>query len=561
MSEVGIFLRFICLLCMLTSAESLSAQSMPQPQDLPRLHVDHSGVLSASWKIISKKRPRHVRLDLFAENGQKISVLQKQRWQVRARGVRKLKSWQVTYVLATNPLISRGYFQLSVKLNNGRRIKSALAPLLPENLQLKDQTYTANDRGGISFSLIENGSENYSCTVAEDTTGISLQQTEDSCVFRAIPLTRCVFSSELHVKVQDRRNGLSGPAVRVTLNWPLNNNFVTPNPPAIPEGKYFGVHIDRAQRNILEINQKLSGQLGIGGIFIDSSELNTYSYAGLHDFIDQLKIIGGLPLLTITDRAGLDNFDQLKYEELACFLSEQQSPIFLRWGHEMNGNWYAWGQKPELYKRRFRSISKIMHGVARNVAMVWSPNQGWGYPFRAQAPLGTQDAALDTNSDGLVSPADDPYLPYFPGSEYVDWIGLSAFHFGNPDYSNSLPDDDKWKLMSAHASLIELASSTNKPLMLAETAAWYEEPANADNSDRALESSLKLNWLQQVLETAPSYNRNSGASKFKAIVWFNVDKIEPSSNHIIRWSFDQNESVVEALHAILASGLFEKPNL
>ena len=97
--------------------------------------------------------------------------------------------------------------------------------------------------------------------------------------------------------------------------------------------------------------------------------------------------------------------------------------------------------------------------------------------------------------------------------------------------------------------------------MLAETAAWYEEPANADNSDRALESSLKLNWLQQVLETAPSYNRNSGASKFKAIVWFNVDKIEPSSNHIIRWSFDQNESVVEALHAILASGLFEKPNL
>jgi hypothetical protein len=29
-----------------------------------------------------------------------------------------------------------------------------------------------------------------------------------------------------------------------------------------------------------------------------------------------------------------------------------------------------------------------------------------------------------------VGDKDDPYTPYWPGDEWVDWIGMSLFHFG-----------------------------------------------------------------------------------------------------------------------------------
>lgn len=40
------------------------------------------------------------------------------------------------------------------------------------------------------------------------------------------------------------------------------------------------------------------------------------------------------------------------------------------------------------------------------------------------------DPLLDTNKDGQLDRGDDPYLPYYPGDAYVDWIGCSAYHFG-----------------------------------------------------------------------------------------------------------------------------------
>jgi beta-mannanase len=38
---------------------------------------------------------------------------------------------------------------------------------------------------------------------------------------------------------------------------------------------------------------------------------------------------------------------------------------------------------------------------------------------------------MDTNKDGGVTIADDPYAPYYPGDSWVDFVGMSNFHFGN----------------------------------------------------------------------------------------------------------------------------------
>ena len=67
--------------------------------------------------------------------------------------------------------------------------------------------------------------------------------------------------------------------------------------------------------------------------------------------------------------------------------------------------------------------------------MVWSPSYGAGYPFgqsagRLQDLSATDTAKLDTNGDGQLTAADDPYEPYWPGDASVDWVGMSMYYFG-----------------------------------------------------------------------------------------------------------------------------------
>ena len=38
--------------------------------------------------------------------------------------------------------------------------------------------------------------------------------------------------------------------------------------------------------------------------------------------------------------------------------------------------------------------------------------------------------ALDTNDDGWVDMNDDPYTPFYPGDQWVDWVGLNLYHMG-----------------------------------------------------------------------------------------------------------------------------------
>jgi len=102
--------------------------------------------------------------------------------------------------------------------------------------------------------------------------------------------------------------------------------------------------------------------------------------------------------------------------------------FYVRFGQEMNGSWYSWGQQPAAYIAAFRTIADTVHHYAPGNAMVWSPNYGGGYPFKAGPYLarkGTADfRALDTNHDGALAMADDMYRPYYPGDRYVDWVGL-----------------------------------------------------------------------------------------------------------------------------------------
>jgi hypothetical protein len=77
-------------------------------------------------------------------------------------------------------------------------------------------------------------------------------------------------------------------------------------------------------------------------------------------------------------------------------------PIFVRWAHEMNGDWYVWGRQPAAYVSAWRRIHEIFRQEgADNVAWIWAPSM----------PQGNWDA-------------------YYPGDDNVDWIGGDNYNWG-----------------------------------------------------------------------------------------------------------------------------------
>ena len=149
-------------------------------------------------------------------------------------------------------------------------------------------------------------------------------------------------------------------------------------------------------------------------------------------------------------------------------------PIFVRFAHEMNGNWYPWGVgspgvTARLYKRAWRHVVRVFRKQgADNVRWVWCPNvnQGGGIPF-----------------GGL-----------YPGDAWVDWVGLDGFNWGYGGRSYSFDQ------IFAHSYQV-LRRLSPKPIMIAETGTY---PAG------------RARWIAQALgRQAPRFGR------LRALVWFN----------------------------------------
>ena len=110
--------------------------------------------------------------------------------------------------------------------------------------------------------------------------------------------------------------------------------------------------------------------------------------------------------------------------------------FMIRFAHEMNGSWYPWSQSPTLYISKFRMASRILHAIVpKNLALLWAPNHGAGYPFIGGRHQCIKDECddfdiLDTNGDGVLNQEDDMYSPYYPGDDAVDWVGMTLYHWG-----------------------------------------------------------------------------------------------------------------------------------
>lgn len=197
--------------------------------------------------------------------------------------------------------------------------------------------------------------------------------------------------------------------------------------------------------------------------------------------------------------------------------------------------------------------------------MVWGPNLGINYPFRSglkEYPTAQTDpvnfAALDSNGDGIINHLDDPYGPYYPGDEYVDWVGMSLYWY--PDegtgFNTAVPPTYFKDQLLGYGPTVEQFSplalqdgglrqfyqrfviERNKPMMIPETGApWF-----ANIQGTATELQIKQNWWNQI------YTSQKDFPQLKMIVHFEENKADAVGS-ARDWRILSNQQVLNAYKA------------
>jgi hypothetical protein len=167
------------------------------------------------------------------------------------------------------------------------------------------------------------------------------------------------------------------------------------------------------------------------------------------------------------------------FEEAAEAVRDFKDPVFISINHEMNGTWYPFSEAfpgssvtAQDYIAAWRRIVDVFRRKgANNAAFVWSPN--------------VPD----------VGPV--PYTKYYPGDDYVDWVGVS-FYSGNP---------------MSNLAQIYRTYAAKKPIFITEWA------TGEDKSRYFVGFPGEAQWIEQFFT---SLEKNY--PRVKAISWFQWDK-------------------------------------
>lgn len=245
-------------------------------------------------------------------------------------------------------------------------------------------------------------------------------------------------------------------------------------------------------------------------------KLNMHFYAWTNTFpsgLEQWDLANGRTPVVSWEATGLNPILSGSYDAMirarADALKALGKPVFLRWGHEMNGNWYAWdgahNNDPGKTNgpAKYRAAWKRIHGIFRargatNVVFVWAPNH-----------------------ENVPNVSWNSWRNYYPGDSYVDWVGIDAYNWGT---SRSW---SRWKWISTLIKPVYADYAARKPIMLAETSS-----AEAGGS--------KASWIANMRK----YVKTSFPS-VAAILWFQVKKEND-------WRTNSSSSAMTAYRAMAA---------
>ncbi len=325
---------------------------------------------------------------------------------------------------------------------------------------------------------------------------------------------------------------------------------------------WFGMNLDWANDSVDAASARLGTTPSVWVQFV-SFPLDDGGRGNLDAYVEQVAAVDGIGLITLEPHGGLETVTPGAARELATLLhgywETSDVPTIVRFAHEMNGSWYPWGQQPDAYVDAFRTVAAAIHELAPASAMAWAPNEGSGYPFTG-GPHASGDAALDTDGDGEVTKLDDPYAPYWPGDDAVDWVGMSIYHWGvtYPWGENELPSDGKFRnlltgrVTGAHDGEVQVpdfyatyAEGHGKPMGVFETAALFNPVAPGPD-----EAAIKSAWWSQVTDPA----LRTTFPRLAMLNWFEWRKDEPEVGGVIDWRLGADPDLARELLASAPAG-------
>ena len=206
-----------------------------------------------------------------------------------------------------------------------------------------------------------------------------------------------------------------------------------------------------------------------------------------------------------------------------------------------------YGLRPIEYVQSFRKLANMVRSRTSMTAMLWNPNHDHGYPFginfetNPRAPRrGSENfRLLDTNNDGYIDGRDDPFMAYYPGSEYVDWVGLSLYSYNyEPDAVGNVqaaPSDSRYiaeLINGKNRFYSRFSENPGKPMALGESSvAYFHGTDNYPQSYKhAQELFIKQNWWTHLLNIFSYSDRSLMYPNLKLITYFEERKIEDFMN-------------------------------
>lgn len=211
---------------------------------------------------------------------------------------------------------------------------------------------------------------------------------------------------------------------------------------------------------------------------------------------DAIRALGATPVLTWEPwQSSLGTVNQPRYSLRQIYNGAFDSyirtwataarswghPLFVRFAHEMNGDWYPWcgsvnGNRSGDYVRAWRHVHDlVVKAGAANVSWIWSVNRS----YTGSLPLA-----------GL-----------YPGDGYADWVGVDVYNGGTAGAMGG------WLTFSQmfDPTYAQIKTVTTKPLLVDELAS---AEAGGD----------KAGWIRDF------FTELHATPAIRGFFWFNYNK-------------------------------------
>ncbi len=197
-------------------------------------------------------------------------------------------------------------------------------------------------------------------------------------------------------------------------------------------------------------------------------------------------------------------------EAYAQVIADFDHPVLFRLGNEMNGDWcsysgYQTSKDSLIFKEFYRYVYNIFREAeADNVIWVWNPNGESKPDFTWNHPL-----------------------MYYPGDEYVDIVGLTAYNTGN--YYEEVGEE--WR------SFKELYHD-----LYNDYTQWFGQPLMITEFASASAGGDKAAWIEDMFEEIENY------TSLKVAIWWDGCDYDDEGNIARSYLIDESEEILDTFY-------------